>query len=96
MNKTKKQIILDIGGGDNTRNDKKYVKAMIDSVIALDSGIYDIVFKFQLFKDIPGLTPLKQDVFEWVYSYCRRQRGCKKLHERLSGERLQDPRSDRW
>lgn len=58
-------IVLDLGAGDATKNDAEYVKRIIDSI----PYHKDIVLKFQLFKDIPGLTPLSKDVFvkAWVY-----------------------------
>lgn len=61
-------IILDLGAGDATKNDSEYIEKIIDSI---PQG--DIVLKFQLFEDIPGLTPLKREVFAhaWVYGQKR-------------------------
>ena len=51
-------LIIDMGAGDATKNSVFYVEKLISSV---PQG--DIVLKFQLFEDIPGLTPLKPEVF---------------------------------
>lgn len=59
-------IILDLGQGDSTQNDADYVRELIDSI-----PTSDVVLKFQLFEDIPGLTPLEHNVFEFAYDYSR-------------------------
>jgi sialic acid synthase SpsE len=50
-------IILDMGAGDAHHNDIEYIKEIMAELPA------GVVVKFQLFKDIPGLTPMTPSVF---------------------------------
>lgn len=61
------EIILDLGSGTNV----PHMKKMIDAIEAIDTGKHDIVFKTQLFNDIPPNLPLTHDQFDDVYMYAR-------------------------
>jgi len=74
------QIILDFGSATTCKNDKAYVKRMIDELKAVDSGKHDIVIKWQLFSNEisslpdgtvldPPVTPLNKGLFAWAYTY---------------------------
>lgn len=57
-------IIIDMGSGETCRNDIAYAKRMIDELY--ETGLrapIDVVIKWQLFADIPGLDPLDFNVF---------------------------------
>jgi len=67
----KKRIILDCGGGNNTKNDKAIVKEMMDQIYDLSLKTdKELIVKFQLFKNIKNLISLDRSVFEYAYSYC--------------------------
>ena len=70
----KKQIVLDFGSGNTCKNNKKYVRKMLDALRCVDNDVFDIVVKWQLF-DLsagnPNNIPLDQDVFSFAYRYAR-------------------------
>jgi len=53
-------IYLDFGSGETCKNDVKYAFRMIDELPKTDKGI---AIKWQLFTDIPPLTPLDREVY---------------------------------
>jgi len=59
------EIILDIGSGSNARHMHK----MLEEVSKRDKGTHEIIFKAQLFEDIPPNEPLSQGAFEDAYWY---------------------------
>lgn len=66
------QIILDCGSGNTCKNDLAYAERMVDTVIDLDTGKHEIIFKWQLWN--PGNPQgknirLKKDVFACIYKY---------------------------
>lgn len=63
-------IILDLGGGNATRNSRSYVKKIIDSIPKTNKNI---ILKFQLFKNMSNLVPLKWSVFRYAYKYARKR-----------------------
>ena len=67
-------IILDFASATTCKNDKQYVKRMIDELKAVDSGKHEVVIKWQLFTAPcealdPPVVPLDRDLFEWAYNY---------------------------
>ncbi len=63
-------IILDMGSGETCKNDFAYVKKMIEAV---PDTLMDVVIKWQLFADIPPLTPLKHDVYLYARDIAERR-----------------------
>jgi len=55
------KIILDLGQGTSTGNDRAYVEDLMNQLPA------GVVAKFQLFTDLPHLDPLDRDVFTIAY-----------------------------
>lgn len=66
------KIILDIGSG-RSLPDVDTVERVIDSVASIDTHKHEIIFKTQLFNDIPPNIPLKHEVFEAAYIYAHRK-----------------------
>lgn len=64
-----KQFIIEMGSGNSCRNDIDTVRKMIDAVDLVDSGVHDVVFKWQLFTSAPPNRPLKREVFDYAYNY---------------------------
>jgi sialic acid synthase SpsE len=64
-------IILDMGSGATTLNDKKIIRKMINALEKVDTGKHEIVIKFQLFKEAKPNIPLDHDIFEYAYGYGR-------------------------
>ena len=65
------QIVLDFGSGNTCKNDKYLVKKMIDALIEVDNKNYDVIIKWQLFKNAGENIPLKQNVFDYAYNYAK-------------------------
>ena len=68
------QIILDFGSGNTCKNDKLYIKHMIDELKAVDSGKQELIIKWQLW----SLTNpqgnnlhLNWGNFEYAYYYAK-------------------------
>ena len=59
------EIVLDLGSGHNA----PHMKEMVRQVASLDTKKHDIIFKTQLFTDIPPNKPLSYDEFEEIYYY---------------------------
>jgi hypothetical protein len=66
-----KMIILDMMAGDNCHNDKKIIEKMIDSVADIYTRKRKVIFKWQLFNDIPGLNPLKEENYLYAVEYAK-------------------------
>lgn len=66
------QLILDIGSGKSLPDVETAIR-VIDSVAAVDTHKHQIIFKTQLFNDIPPNVPLKHEVFEAAYLYAQRK-----------------------
>ena len=65
-------VIIDCGSGETCQNDKAIVKEMIDQLINVDTSEHKIIFKWQLFTEVPaGCIPLAPDVFEYAYQYAK-------------------------
>lgn len=65
------QIILDFGSGNTSKNNKQYVKQMIDELKKIDTGKHEIIIKWQLFKEAGENIPLNHDIFDYAYQYAR-------------------------
>ena len=63
------QFIIEMGSGNSCKNDLQIVEDMIDTVVDCDTGLHEVVFKWQLFKDVPPNVPLDREVFEYAYHY---------------------------
>jgi sialic acid synthase SpsE len=63
------QIILDFGSGNTCLNDLSIVIQMIDELRAIDTKKYNVIIKWQLFKQAGENIPLRQDVFDFAYQY---------------------------
>ena len=64
-----KQIILDFGSGNTCLNDLSIVVQMIDELYTIDTKKYDVIIKWQLFKQAGSNISLRQDVFDLAYHY---------------------------
>lgn len=64
-------IILDFGSGNSCKNDKEYVKRMIDGLYEVDTKKKKVIIKWQLFKEAGDNIPLKQDIFDFAYNYAK-------------------------
>lgn len=62
------ELILDLGSGCSIP-DFATGKRIIDSVAAVDTKKHDIIFKAQLFKDIPPNKPLDRMIFSRLKDY---------------------------
>jgi sialic acid synthase SpsE len=69
------QIILDFGSAETCQNDPTIIKRMIDELVKVDTGKYEIIIKWQLFKQktIPHLKALHQSVFGGAYHYAKKK-----------------------
>ena len=70
------RIILDFASATTCKNDKEYIKRMIDELAAVDSGKHEVIIKWQLFEKAceildPPVEPLKRDLFRWAYHYAK-------------------------
>lgn len=59
-------FIIDMGSGETSKNDIAYIRKMID---AIPPSPRKVVIKWQLFEDIPPLTPLDHDVYLYARDY---------------------------
>jgi sialic acid synthase SpsE len=66
-------IILDFGSANTCKNDKRYVKKMIDALCAVDKKNHEVIIKWQLFKNAGDNIPLKKEVFEYAYDYAKKK-----------------------
>ena len=66
------QIILDFGSGNSCKNDKNYVKKMLDELKTVDTGKHEIIIKWQLFKKAGENIPLSHEIFEYAYNYAKK------------------------
>lgn len=64
-------IILDFGSGNTCKNDKAYVKKMIDGLVHVDSRDKEVVIKWQLFLQAGDNVPLEPAVFDYAYHYAK-------------------------
>ncbi len=62
-------FIAEMGSGNTCRNDFGLVSAMIDAVVEQDTGKHNVVFKWQLFHDMPPNEKLDWSVFTEAYEY---------------------------
>jgi sialic acid synthase SpsE len=67
------QIILDISANTH-RNNKQYIKRMIDAINEIDMKKHTIIFKHQLFIKAGDNIQLKHDVFDYAYNYAKELR----------------------
>jgi sialic acid synthase SpsE len=63
------QIIIDMGSGNTSKNDKTYIKRMYDELKAVDTGKHEIIIKWQLFEKAGDNIPLTHECFEYAYQY---------------------------
>lgn len=64
-------IILDFGSGNTCKNDKKYIKKMIDELAKVDKERKCII-KWQLFDSCSKNEPLSLLCFEYAYKYAKK------------------------
>lgn len=62
-------IILDFGSGNTCKNSEMYIKKMYDQLKEIDHGRYEIIVKWQLFKQAGENIPLNLEVFDFAYQY---------------------------
>ena len=68
----RKTIILDLGAGNNTKNNHSIIKEMIDQVYLLQHQTKKkILIKFQLFSEMKDLIPLNRDLYIFAYYYAK-------------------------
>lgn len=67
----KQEIILDFGSGNTCKNDKEIIKEMIDNLKKIDSGKFEIIIKWQLFKTAGENIPLNQNLFVFAIRYAK-------------------------
>ena len=70
------QIIFELGSGETCKNDKDTIRRLVDSILDLDTCQHEIVFKWQLLKEVPKESPadlklLSKDAFDYAYNYIR-------------------------
>ena len=65
------QIILDFGSGNTCKNNKEYIKRMIDELKAVDTGKHEVIIKWQLFKEAGNNIPLEYDMLILAYNYAK-------------------------
>lgn len=65
-------IIVEMGSGNTCRNNKQIVEEMIDEVILRDTRKHDVIFKWQLFNNVPPNVPLTRTMFQYAYHYAKR------------------------
>lgn len=68
------QIIIELGSGNTCKNDWSYLRRMIDSVLEIDTGKHEIIFKMQLWAENNpqgANIRLDWDLFEFAMWYCR-------------------------
>jgi len=67
-----KTIILDLGAGNNTKNDPSIIKKMIDEIYLLQHQTKKkILIKFQLFENIKNLIALNKKLYCFAYYYAQ-------------------------
>ena len=65
-------IILDFGSGETCKNDRTYVRKMIDALALHDTGRGRVVIKWQLFTKVPApVPPLAHETFDFAYTYAK-------------------------
>ena len=67
----KKKFIIECGSGNTCKNQIGIVEKMIDEVVKRDHGVYQIIFKWQLFKQAFPNVPLEHEVFSTAYWYAK-------------------------
>lgn len=67
----KQEIILDFGSGNTCKNNKEIIKEMIDNLKKIDSGKFEIIIKWQLFKTAGENIPLNQNLFVFAMRYAK-------------------------
>ena len=70
------RIILDFGSATTCKNDKEYIKRMIDELATVDSRKHEVIIKWQLFEAPcevldPPVVPLKRELFKYAYDYAK-------------------------
>ena len=63
------EIILDFGSGNTCKNDKAYIKRMIDELCDIDNEKHEVIIKWQLFEKAGNNIPLDRDLFHFAYNY---------------------------
>ena len=65
-----KQIILDLGAGNNTENKPLNIYKMIDEIYCMQRKTdKELIIKFQLFENIVKLEPLDKKLYCFAYYY---------------------------
>ena len=65
-----RKLILEFGSGETNTNWAE-VKRMLDDILLYRTGNKELIVKFQLFSNIPGLQPLDDELFFKAYGYCQ-------------------------
>jgi sialic acid synthase SpsE len=65
------KIILDFGSGNTCKNDKNYIKRMLDELKSIDNRKHEIIVKWQLFERAGDNVPLLHDLFDYAYWYAK-------------------------
>ena len=63
------QVIVEFGSGNTCKNDRQIIRDMIDRVVDVDCGLHEIIFKWQLFNNVPPNVPLTHSSFVFAYQY---------------------------
>jgi sialic acid synthase SpsE len=69
FNDRSRTVILDLGSGNTCNNDRECIKEMIDSIP--QTSKFDVVLKWQLFKEAGPNVPLTQNSFDFAYNYAK-------------------------
>jgi hypothetical protein len=74
-------LIFDFGSGETCKNDKHYVKRMIDELLKIKTGRHEVMIKWQLFVSVPApVKALDHDVFDFRFQICH---GTGRAHVRI-------------
>ena len=69
--KNKKEIILDMGSGNTSKNDKGIIKEMIDQLNNYDTRQHNVIIKWQLFQEAGENIPLNKNLFVFAIRYAQ-------------------------
>jgi sialic acid synthase SpsE len=70
------RIILDFGSANTCKNDKKYIKKMIDELAKIDTKKHEIIIKWQLWSNANPQGKNKRldfNLFDFAYNYAKQK-----------------------